>query len=167
VRRLLLVPVVALAVAAALTAPATAGDQRASLGGGVSVVLPGDWHAVRGRVSYVTDPIPMALATFHVRYGRHACECGMPDVRGFPRAGAFVFVWEYRRLRRRDLRYFPAHTAHFRIADTAISGECAPSDSRSFREAGRGFGAEIYLGPDAPASARAQIAAILDSWRVS
>jgi hypothetical protein len=31
--------------------------------------------------------------------------------------------------------------------------------------AGRGYQVQIYLGPDAPASARTQIAAILDSWR--
>jgi hypothetical protein len=35
-----------------------------------------------------------------------------------------------------------------------------------FRDGDRGFQVEIYLGPDAPASARAQIAAILDSWQV-
>jgi hypothetical protein len=165
VRTLLLVPVLALAVTAALTAPAGAGDQRASLGG-VSVALPAGWHVVRGRVSEVTDPLPRAFATFHVHLARHSCECGMPKVAHFPHAGALLVVWEYRRISRRDLHYFPVFAPHFRIGRSAMKDECAPSDSRDFRLGGRGFDAEIYLGPDAPASARRQIAAILDSWRI-
>ncbi|HEY1714743.1 MAG TPA: hypothetical protein VGG07_17715 [Solirubrobacteraceae bacterium] len=166
-RRLLLVPALALAVIAAMTAPAGAGDQRTSLHRGVSVVLAAGWHMVRGRISYVSQPAPMAVATFRVRLARQSCECGMPNVAHFPRAGALLFVWEYQRLAHRDLRYFPAHAARFRIGRSVIAHVCAPSDGRTFRERGRGFQAEIYLGPAAPASARAQIAAILDSWRVS
>ena len=164
-RRLLLVPALALAVAAALTAPAGAGNQRGGLGGGVSVAVPAGWHVVRGRISEVVDPIPVALATFHVRLAHRSCECGMPNVADFPRGGALVVVWEYRRIALRDLRSFPAHAPRFRIGRSAITSACAPSDARTFREDGRGFQVEIYLGPDAPASARAQIAAILDSWR--
>ena len=165
-RRLLLVPALALAVIAAMTAPAGAGDQRTSVNGGVSVVMPHGWHVVR-HISYVTEPAPAALATFPVRLGRHSCECGMPNVVGFPRTGALLVVWEYRRIAHRDLRYFRPHAARFRIGRSAIKEACAPSDGRTFRESGRGFQAEIYLGPAAPASARAQIAAILDSWRVN
>jgi hypothetical protein len=167
VRRLLLVPALALAATAALAAPAGAGNQRVSVNGGVSVVLPADWHLVRGRTSEVVDPIPRAFATFHVRFAHTACECGMPNVRAFPRTGALVFVWEYRRISHRDLRSFPAHTPRFRIGRSAVTNPCAPSDSRSFREGGRAFEVEIYLGPGTPASARTQIDAILDSWQVS
>jgi hypothetical protein len=165
VRRLLLVPALALAVTAALTAPAGAGNQRVSVGGDNSVVAPAGWHVLRGHISEVVDPIPLALATFHVRFAHHSCECGMPNVADFPRDGALVFVWEYRRISERDLRSFPAHRPRFRIGRSAITNNCAPSDGRSFREDGRGFQVEIYLGPDAPASTRAQIAAILDSWQ--
>jgi hypothetical protein len=166
VRRLLLVPALVLAVIAAMTTPAGAGDQRTSLNGGVRVVVPAGWHVVR-HISYVTEPAPAALATFRVRLGRHSCECGMPNVVGFPRTGALLVVWEYRRIARRDLRYFPPHAARFRIRRSVIAHVCAPSDGRTFRESGRGFQVEIYLGPGAPASARAQIAAMLDSWRVN
>jgi len=162
----MLVPALALAVLAAMTAPAGAGDQRTSLGGGVSVVLPRGWHVVR-HASEVTDPIPRAFATFHVRLARHSCECGSPDIAGFPRDGAFVLAWEYSRITRRDLRYFPVHAEDFRIGRSVISDNCAASDGRTFRAGGRGFDVRIYLGPDAPASARRQIAAILDSWRVT
>ncbi|HEX3688983.1 MAG TPA: hypothetical protein VHV28_04775 [Solirubrobacteraceae bacterium] len=169
-RRLLLVPVLALAVSAALAAPAGAGDQRASVHGGVSVVLPAGWHLVRGRLSEVVDPIPrLAAATFPAHLSAHECECGFPHVLHFPRTGAFVFVWEYPVLGPRDLKTFPKHEAHFHIGRSAIKAStCAGAgDGRVFREAGRGYQVEIYLGPDAPATARAQIAAILDSWRVT
>jgi hypothetical protein len=36
-----------------------------------------------------------------------------------------------------------------------------------FREGGRGYQVQIYLGAAAPASARRQIAFILDSWQVT
>jgi hypothetical protein len=166
VRRLLLVPALAVVVTAAVAATAGAGDQRTSLADGVSVVLPAGWHVVH-HISDVTDPVPAAFATFRVRLARQSCECGMPNVAHFPRAGAFLVVWEYRRISRRDLRYFPVFAPHFRIRRSAITGACAPSDGRTFRESGRGFQVEIYLGPEAPASARAQIAAILDTWRVA
>lgn len=163
----MLVPALALAVLAAMTAPAGAGDQRVSLRGGVSVTLPVGWHAVRGRISEVDDPTPMAVATFHVRYARTSCECGMPGIRDFPRTGALVLAWEYSRIGRRDLKYFPVHAEDFRIGRSVMSSDCSPSDGRAFRAGGWGFDVRIYLGPDAPASARAQIAAILDSWRVT
>jgi hypothetical protein len=167
VRRSLLVPVLALAVTAALTAPAGAGDRRAALRSGVNVMLPAGWHVVRGPISEVTDPLPRAFATFHVRLARHSCECGMPDVAHFPRTGALLVVWEYRRISRRDVHYFPVFAPHFRIGRSAMKDACAPGDSRNFRLGGRAFQVEIYLGPDAPASARTQIATILDSWRLN
>ena len=145
-RRLLLVPVLAVAVTAAVAATAGAGDQRTSLADGVSVALPAGWHVAR-HISYVTDPVPAAFATFHVRLARHACECGMPNIAQFPRAGALLVVWDYLRIRRRDLRYFPVFAPHFRIRASAITGSCIPSDGRTFRQSGRGFQAEISSDP--------------------
>jgi hypothetical protein len=176
VRRLLLVPALALAVTAALTAPAGAGDQehrpvvggRVAVGGGVSVVLPAGWHLTRGMGTPLLDPVPrLSAATFPVHFSRQHCVCDTPHVADFPRDGAYLFVMEYDALGHADLKDFPAHTTRFRIRASAIkSGDCGPSDGRTFREGGRGFQVQIYLGPSAPASARAQIAAILDSWRV-
>jgi hypothetical protein len=177
VRRLLLVPALALAVTAAVAAPAGAGDQehyaaarpRVAVGGGVSVVLPTGWHLTHGHGTPLIDPIPRLTAgTFAVRFSREHCVCDTPRVANFPRTGAFLFVMEYPALGRRDLKDFPRHTAHARIGRSAIRpGDCGPSDTRFFREAGRGYQVQIYLGPAAPPSARAQIAAILDSWRVT
>jgi hypothetical protein len=177
VRRLLLVPALALAVTAAVAVPAGAGDQehyaaarpRVAVGGGVSVVLPTGWHLTHGHGTPLIDPIPRLTAgTFAVRFSREHCVCDTPRVANFPRTGAFLFVMEYPALGRRDLKDFPRHTAHARIGRSAIRpGDCGPSDTRFFREAGRGYQVQIYLGPAAPPSARAQIAAILDSWRVT
>jgi hypothetical protein len=177
VRRLLLVPTLALAVTAALTAPAGAGDQehrtavrgRLEVGDGVSVALPAGWHLTHGMGTPLLDPVPrLSAATFRVHFSRHYCVCDTPHVARFPRDGAYLFVMEYPALGHGDVKDFPAHTSRFRIGVSAIKpGDCAPSDQRLFREGGRGYQVQIYLGPDAPASARTQIAAILDSWRVN
>lgn len=176
-RRLLLVPVLALAATAAVAAPAGAGDQehrpavrsRVAVGDGVSVVLPAGWRLTAGHGTPLIDPVPrLTAATFAVRWSRQHCVCDTPRVANFPRNGAFLFVMEYPVLGRRDLKDFPLHTTHERVGGSAIKpGDCGPGDELFFREAGRGYQVQIYLGPDAPAAARAQIAAILDSWRVT
>jgi len=177
VRRLLLVPALALGVTAALTAPAGAGDQvhrpvvggRLQVGGGVSVVLPAGWNVTHGMGTPLRDPVPrLSAATFPVHFSRQYCVCDTPHVARFPRGGAYLFAMEYPALGHADLKHFPSHTSRFRIGPSAIKhGDCGPSDERLFREGGRGFQVQIYLGPDASASARAQIAAILDSWQVT
>jgi hypothetical protein len=173
VRRLLLVPglAVALAVTAAVTATSAhpPGDQRTPVGGGVSVALPGGWHLTHGTGTPLIEPIPrLSAANFPVRFSRQHCVCDTPRVANFPRDGAYLFVMEYPALTRRDARALPAHTTHFRIGRSAIRpGDCGPSDTRLFHEGGRGYQVQIYLGPDAHASARSQIAAILDSWQVA
>jgi hypothetical protein len=177
VRRLFLVPALALVVTAAVTTSAGAGDQehqrpaprRTAVGDGVSVVLPAGWHLTRGHGSPLIDPIPrLTAATFAVRFSHRHCVCDTPRVANFPRTGAFLFVMEYPVLDAADRKAFPPHTTHLRVGRSAIKpGDCGPSDTTFFREAGRGYQVQIYLGSGAPASARAQIAAILDSWRVT
>lgn len=168
-RRLLLIPVLAAAVIPAAAATAGAGDQRVAVGGGVTVVLPAGWHLTHGKGTPLVEPIPrLSAATFPVHFSRQHCVCGTPRVANFPRDGAYLFVMEYPAIGRRDEKAFPAHTLHFRIGRSAITpGDCGPSDNRLFREGGRGYQVQIYLGRDAPAAARSQIAAILDSWQVT
>ncbi len=176
-RRLILVPALALVATAAVATSAGAGDQehrpavraRVAVGGGVSVVLPTGWHLTHGHGTPLMDPVPrLTAATFAVRFSKQYCVCDTPHVANLPRDGAFLFVMEYPALGHRDLKDFPAHTTHERVARSAVKpGDCGPSDEKTFREGGRGYQVQIYLGPDAPATARAQIAAILDSWRVA
>jgi hypothetical protein len=135
----------------------------------VSVVLPAGWHLTHGKGTPLTDPIPrLSAATFRVRFSKRYFVCDTPHVTGFPRDGAYLFVMEYPAVARRDDGTFRPHTTHFHIGRSAIrAGDCGPSDTVIFRQDGRGYQVQIYLGPAAPASARTQIAAILDSWRVT
>jgi hypothetical protein len=166
--------IVVLLATASFTAAAPAGridaSTRVGAGAGVSVRLPHDWHLIRRRLTDVTDPVPrLAVASFAVRLARHACECGWPNVRDFPRAGAFVFMWEYPHLGAADLRQIPRRPAVFRIAQAnAHWYECAgPSWGKLFRVSGRAFQVEVYLGPAAGRNIRARVDAMLDSLEVT
>jgi hypothetical protein len=167
-RKFTLVALLALAATLGLATARGAGDGRVSVRSGVSLRLPAGWHLVRGRGTPVLDPIPrLAAATFPVRFSRQYCVCETPHVANLPRAGAFLFVWEYPGLGRRGLRAFPRRPARFRIGPSASADACSPSDTVLFRQGQRAFQVQIYLGPAAPAAARAQIAAILDSWHAT
>jgi hypothetical protein len=93
--RIGLLMAVSMMVAATYPGRSDPGAARATVSGGVSVVVPAGWHVVRGWLSYVVDPAPrLAVASFPVRSSRHTCECGAPNVEHFPRSGVFVFMWE-------------------------------------------------------------------------
>jgi hypothetical protein len=93
----------------------------------------------------------------------------MPNVRNFPRAGAFLFVWEYLHLPRRALARFPRRPARFHLtSESPQRFACGgPSDVITFQDAGRVFQAEIYLGAAAGPQLRARLLAVMDSLRVS
>jgi len=93
----------------------------------------------------------------------------MPNVRNFPRAGAFLFVWEYPQLDAAQLRRFPRRPARFQVAqENPHWYECAgPSWGTVFRASGRGFQVEVYLGPAAGPKVRARMDAMLNSLEVA
>jgi hypothetical protein len=163
---------VAVAIAALAAAAAAGSDhtaRRLSVPGRLSVRVPVGWHALRGWLSDVTDPAPrLAMASFPARLSHHTCECGFPNVVDFPRDGAFVFVWEYLHYPRRQLARVPRRPAHFSLATgTGVSKTCdGPNSGFSFKEAGRVFQVEVYLGDEAAPTLRARAAAALDSLRV-
>ncbi len=143
---------------------------RTNLPAGISFRLPVGWHVVHGWLSDVVDPAPrLGVASFDARLSRHACECGMPNVRAFPRAGAFLFIWEYLNVPRRALKRYPRRPARFLItSETPRRHTClGPSDTFTFRDAGRVFQVEIYLGPAARDRALARLLSVLDSLRVT
>lgn len=169
------IAVVLLAVSVLVLTAASAGSRSSSDGrryvaGRISIsVLPG-WHLIRRSLTDVVEPIPrLALASFAVTLSAHACECGLPNVRDFPRAGAFLFVWEYPHPPPRMLEHFPRRPPHFRItSETPQRHVCqGPSDEIIFQDAGRAFQAEIYLGPAAGQLIRARLLAMIDSLRVA
>ena len=138
--------------------------------GGISLRVPSGWHLVRGWLSDVVIPIPrLAVASFDVRLSRHSCSCGMPNVRNFPPAGGFLFVWEYPDLTRGQLQRVPARPRRFAIPSAAIGPDTCggPSDTLGFRSNGREFQVELYVGPRATSRTRAQLAGILDGLQVT
>ena len=143
---------------------------RVSVPARLSVRVPVGWHVLRGWLSDVIDPAPrLAVASVPVRLSRHTCECGFPNVVDFPRNGGFVFVWEYLRPSRPGLSRVPSRPVRFHLAvDGMVRKTCdGPSDTFGFKDAGRIFQVEVYLGPAVTAALRDQAAAMLDSLRVA
>jgi hypothetical protein len=174
VRRLPLISVLAatavlLSAASAATAPA-ARTGRVSVPGGITLTMPAGTHLVRIWAGSIADPVVrFAAATFAVRFASHPCECGTPNIAHFPRTGAFLFMWEYLSPALNNLKKDPRRPRRFRIGDGAIgTGPCSvPSEVFVFRDAGRAFQAEVYVGPDASPQTRAKLGALLDSLRAT
>ncbi len=171
--RKVLVALVVVVIAVLAAAGAAGGDRtarRVSVPGRLSVVVPPGWHVLRGWLSDVVDPAPrLAMASFPARLSRHACACGFPNVLNFPRSGAFIFVWEYLHFPRRQLARVPRRPARFSLA--AGKGVRLTCDGANggfgFKDAGRVFQVEVYLGPEAGSALRTRAAAALDSLRVA
>jgi hypothetical protein len=166
-RSLLIVMVVAIAVLAG--ASAAGGDRaalRVSVPARLSVRVPAGWQVLRGWLSDVTDPAPrLAVGSFAARLSRHTCECGFPNVVDFPRDGAFIFIWEYLHPSRTELAGVPMRPVRFHLsAGGGTRQTCdGSSDTLGFKDAGRVFQVEVYLGPQAGPALRGQAAAMLDS----
>lgn len=171
--RKLAVPLIIVATSVVAVAPAASvapGGLRTQVGRAIRVRIPPGWDVVRGWLSDVIDPIPrLAVGSFPATLSRHTCVCGMPNVQAFPRAGAFLFIWEYPNLPRRELAKFPPRPTHFHLtSDSPQRYVCGgPSDSIAFQEAGRAFQADIYLGAGAGPQLRARLLAVMDSLRVA
>jgi hypothetical protein len=159
------------AIAGLAAAGAAGGDRnarRVNVPGRLSVRVPTGWHVLRGWLSDVTDPAPrLAIASFPARLSRHTCECGFPNVVNFPHDGAFVFVWEYLHPSRRGLARLPSRPIRFHLAaDGGVRQTCDGStDTFGFKDAGRVFQMEVYLGPGIRPALRGRVAAMLDSLR--
>jgi hypothetical protein len=170
-RRLALIALVFVAVAAA-TAPAAQDHRvtrRASTPDQVRVDVPAGWHRLHGWLSEVQYPIPaLAVGSFQVQLSRHSCACGMPNVKHFPRNGAFLFAWEYSQETRRQLARNPTSVPNaIPPAGAPQRFECAgPTWELSLSRGGDGFQLELYIGPDASPATRAELITILKSLRV-
>lgn len=144
--------------------------RRVNVPAGLSVRVPAGWHVLRGWLSDVVDPAPrLAVASFPARLSRQTCACGFPNIVRFPRDGVFMFAWEYLNPRRTQLARTPRRPARFSLSvSRAVRQTCyGPSDGADFKDAGRVFQVEIYIGPGAGRALRAQAAAVLDSLRVA
>ena len=163
-RALVLFAIVVLAATSAAGGSRGAGSVHAP--GRLSIRVPAGWHLLHGWLSDVSNPAPrVAAASFPVRLSRHTCECGSPNVVDFPRNGAFVFVWEYLHPSRRMLTRAPRRPSSFRLrAAEPQRFTCqGPSDGFTFKEQGRYFQVEVYVGPGVAPTTRARMLAMLDS----
>jgi hypothetical protein len=164
---------IAAAIAFLAAAEAAGGDRtaaRTNIASGLSVRVPAGWHVLRGWLSDVIDPAPrLAVASFPAALSRRTCECGFPNVVDFARDGAFVFVWEYLHYSSWGLARVPSRPAPFHVAvGEGVRHTCdGPSDTFGFKDAGRVFQVEIYLGPRTGPALRGRVAALLDSLRVA
>lgn len=171
--RKVLVAVAVVAIAALAAAGAAGGDRtagRVRLPARLSVSVPARWHVMRGWLSDVTDPAPrLAVGSFPARLSRHTCDCGFPNVVDFPPGGGFVFVWEYLHSPRWELARVPNRPARFHLAAGGGSRQTCDgsSDTFGFKDEGRVFQVEVYLGPRAGPALREQVAAMLDSLRAA
>ena len=164
--------VVAAAAVLALSATVS-GDlsaRRVRVPGRLSLRVPAGWHVLHGWLSPVVDPAPMlSFASFPASLSRRACACGFPNVVDFPRDGVFVFVWEYLNPSGRMLARTPGRPARFRVAaGRGVRRTCdGPTDTFVFKDAGRVFQVEVYLGPAVGPKLRGQAAETFDSLRVA
>ena len=171
--RKILVALAVVAIVLLAAGGAAGGDRgatRVNVPGRLSVRVPAGWHVLRGWLSDVMDPAPrLAVASFPARLSRHTCECGFPNVVNFPRKGAFVFVWEYLHPSRRGLARVPSRPERFRLAaEGSVRQTCdGVSDTFGFKDAGRVFQVEVYLGPAIKPGLRGRVAAMLDSLLVA
>jgi hypothetical protein len=172
--RRILVALAMVAIVALATAGIAGGDRAArwvNAPGRLSVRVPAGWQVLRGWLSDVVDPAPLlAVASFPARLSRHTCQCGFPNIVNFPRDGAFVFVWEYLgRYSRQALARVPKRPHSFRlVTDRGVPQTCAgSSDTFGFKDRGRVFQVEVYLGPAARPAIRTRMAALFASLNVS
>jgi hypothetical protein len=109
------------------------------------------------------------MATFRVKLSPHTCECDTPNVEDLPRRGAFLVVWEYLEVTHRGLMRTPPQPSRFSVSGTSNPRfPCAgPSWTTGFRDAGRIFQVDVYLGPAAGATVAAKTDAILDGLRAA
>lgn len=135
----------------------------------VTVRLTPGFHLVRQRVTEVTEPYPrLVFASFAVKLARRSCECGTPNIRNLPRAGAFVLMWEYPAMRPSEMTKDPVRPARFAIRPGRFAGsECAGPDwATAFRVRRRAFQLEVYLGPADRRKIATEVEAILNGMRI-
>jgi hypothetical protein len=155
--------------------PASSGDApgrlatsaRAPSAIALRVHMPRGWHLIHRALTEVTDPRQaLAVASFRVKLG-HPCECGEPNVINLPRAGAFLFIWEYAR-GGANPKKIPSRPARFRITQIRPNHyACAgPSWLTGFRVGGHAFQVEVHFGPHAGPPTIARMEALLDSLKV-
>jgi hypothetical protein len=165
---------------AALVAPGAAepalrparDETRTAIRGGLSVRIPPGWQLTRRQVLDVVSPVQRLVVTSFALPRRApvgGCD-PMQAVRHMPHNGAYLFMWEYTGatgLRRRDRLRLPPRPPRFKLSFVPYApGSGVMLAGTTFREHGRVFQVQLYLGAHATRRRRAQLLALLDSLAV-
>jgi hypothetical protein len=144
---------------------------------GYSVRFPDSWYRAGQPVSELTDPREiLALATFPLaRQQATNCEAFAGSARSEMRPNDVLLTIQERGYdHNSDWTDFPQRPGHFGPTDPSSADPADPGCGdppgttvywRNFSDAGRHFHTLVVIGPDAPASVRAQAWGILDSLR--
>jgi hypothetical protein len=133
---------------------------------GVSLRYPPGSHVTARRLTGVIWPPQLvAVASYPIRQKNPDAGCGpRRAIAEMPSGGAFVFVMEYTGSRPK-LQDFPPRPKRFRLTGFA-SYECfGPSYNIRFRQSGRYFQVQVYLGPNARPAVRSSVLLVLDSFK--
>jgi hypothetical protein len=145
---------------------------RVTLGAGLSIRLPGGWHLISRRLTDVASPVQRLAVTSFVLPRRPPVDgCDpMMAVRRMPDNGAFLFIWEYAgatRFSRHAAMRFSQRPARFRLGFVSYGSPGVTTMAGAmFREHGRVFQVQLYLGAHATRRRRAALLAMLDSLAV-
>ncbi len=140
---------------------------RVAVGAGISIRRVAAWHVVTAPLTRVLWPVQRLVVTsFRLRQARPDPNCTPATaVRELPPTGAFLFMFEYTRTPGQPTARFPARPAHFRLDPKSYRPyECmGPSYAIEFRDAGRAFQVQLFIGTRASQRTRATLVSILDS----
>ena len=150
---------------------ASSGAVRVAAGAGLSVRRPAGWHVIRRPLTDVSwPPQRLVVASFVLRQHRRDPGCGPTTAtRELPPGGAFLLMWEYTRAPGEAVPRFPRRPTRFRLdRSTYRTYECSAISSYMirFRDAGREFQAQVYLGVRASGRTRSKLLSVLDSLKV-
>lgn len=165
----------AIALAGALAAPAIPAprNHRVALPSGLSVAVPAGWHLTRRPLTRVLSPVQrLVLSSFALRRRPPVDGCDpLAAIGRLPPTGGYLFVWEYTgatALHGRQLARFPLRPRRFSIGYGPYGGDSSGPLTTTilFRQHGRAFQAQLYVGRRAAPRVRAQLAATLNSLQV-
>ena len=136
----------------------------------VTANVPAGWHITSRPITSVARPVQRLVVTsFVLHQSRPDPGCGPTTaIREMPRTGAFLFLFEYSGVSRQEIATFPPRPANFRLDPSSYRPyECEGlSYLVRFRDAGREFQAQIYVGSHATSKTRRLLLGVLDSLRV-
>jgi len=145
----------------------SSGRVRVAVGAGISIRRAAAWHVVTAPLTRVLWPVQrLVMTSFRLRQARPDPNCTPATaIRELPPTGAFLFMFEYTRIRGQPAAHFPTRPAHFRLEPKSYRPyECmGPSYAIEFRDAGRAFQVQLFIGTRASQRTRATLVSILDS----